>query len=232
MNVSARPRKETTEMVGHHLRWGPREHVLHGIPGDYVTEQAGMIGTFYESDLLAWIHVRGREGVYIDVGAHVGNHSVFFAAECPSTRVIAVEPNPRAVRVLRHNLRDHWDVSEVRACAVHDRWRTVDLIDIVQGNAGMARTIEGTSIPCETLDALCAGADVAVIKVDVEGEEAAVVRSGMATIRRCLPLLAIEVNSQVALDEIEALILPLGYKFAGLFGPAPSHAWAVDDGEV
>ncbi len=40
-------------------------------------------GRFYEPDLLDFIASRGLSGVYVDIGAHIGNHTVFFAEECP-----------------------------------------------------------------------------------------------------------------------------------------------------
>jgi len=220
-------------MVAHRLRWGPSEYVLHGLPGDYVTEQAGSRGTFYEPDLLAYVHVKGLEGTYVDVGAHVGNHSLFFAAECPSTRVVSIEPNDRVIDLLLKNTQDFAVPVTVWPVVVHDTWRTAGLIDIVRGNAGMARAVEGGDVQVCTLDRILASDDaVVVIKVDVEGEEPAVLRSGAETIKRCLPLIAAEVNSLACLGEIEALLLPLGYERTGEFGPGLTITWEVPRGDV
>src|SRR5262245_34153210 len=59
--------------------------------------------SFYERAMLEAIKDLNLEGIYVDAGAHVGNHTVYFAQECPSTKVIAVEPSPDSYRCLQLN---------------------------------------------------------------------------------------------------------------------------------
>ena len=66
-------------------------------PLERVAEVIQRTGRHYEYDLLWAIAEKAPEGIYFDVGAHVGNHTSFFALECPSTKVIAVEPHQETV---------------------------------------------------------------------------------------------------------------------------------------
>ena len=45
-------------------------------------------GTYYERDLLDAIRGRHLQGTFVDVGAHYGNHTVYFALECGAQRLI------------------------------------------------------------------------------------------------------------------------------------------------
>ena len=47
------------------------------------------------------------DGTYIDIGAHHGNHSVFFDKFCKSTRVISIEGNPFNFRYLCSNIKNN-----------------------------------------------------------------------------------------------------------------------------
>lgn len=49
-------------------------------------------GVFYEQRFLDYIRSLQIRGVYVDVGAYVGTHSLYFARLCNAARVYAFEP--------------------------------------------------------------------------------------------------------------------------------------------
>ena len=49
--------------------------------------------TFYEIKLLEKIKSLNLNGVYVDVGSHHGNHSIYFEKFCNSEKVISIEGN-------------------------------------------------------------------------------------------------------------------------------------------
>jgi hypothetical protein len=60
--------------------------------------------TFYELELLEYAAACGpRGGVFIDVGANIGNHTVYFG-KFLADFVLAIEPSPIAVRCLLRNI--------------------------------------------------------------------------------------------------------------------------------
>ncbi len=88
-------------------RWRPTAAIIDletASPNDYVAKYLRVQGEFYERVLLEHIALRGpRGGLFVDVGANIGNHSVYFArflADC----VVAVEPSPQLIPVLTRNL--------------------------------------------------------------------------------------------------------------------------------
>ena len=74
-------------------------------PEDLI-QRRHMRGQFYEPEELAIIAAHFRPGgVFLDVGANVGNHSVYVGAYLRPARIIVVEPNPPAIALLRINVR-------------------------------------------------------------------------------------------------------------------------------
>ncbi len=191
-----------------------------------VAEVIGRTGSYYERDLLTAIASKGREGVYIDVGAHVGNHTAFFALECPSTRVVSLEPCKQLVDCLRKTVARSRisDKVDVLRAAIHNTWRsatahrTNDNRRIISSDGGNA--------PCYRIDNLeCTDQKIAVIKVDVDGLEANVLLSGERTIKRDHPLLAVEAGTPEVERTIRAVLEPWGYVQGQRYCATPTHIW-------
>jgi FkbM family methyltransferase len=73
-------------------------------PDEYM-QRFHMEGRFYEDiELAALRRYSDLGGVFLDVGATIGNHAVFAARLLHAKAVIAVEPNPEAVEILRWNM--------------------------------------------------------------------------------------------------------------------------------
>jgi hypothetical protein len=68
-------------------------------------QRAHRNGTFYEAEDLALIAPHVPQGsTFVDIGANVGNHTVYAAMILGVARVIPVEPNPLALRLLMLNV--------------------------------------------------------------------------------------------------------------------------------
>jgi len=61
---------------------------------DVLIQRMGQYKTFYELNLLKKIASLNIGGVYIDGGANIGNHSIFFNHHCPSSKIYSIEINP------------------------------------------------------------------------------------------------------------------------------------------
>ena len=167
----------------------------------------------YEERFLDYIRALGRRGVYLDVGAHLGTHTVWFAALCESTHVHAFEPVSRFADVLRRN---------VAANGLEDKV-TVHRLGL-GASAGVARSqlsaehqmgfVDGQAAAAEEefdvkrLDSVVGGAHgagahgagahgpVAVIKLDVEGMEPAVLQGASRILSRDRPMVFAEAHSR------------------------------------
>jgi FkbM family methyltransferase len=135
--------------------------------------------------------VLGPRDVYVDIGAHLGLYSCIAARM--NKQVVSVEPHPLNVRLLRENTRrnDLRNV-EILPVAVSDSPGSAVLLggqqggSLVKGWGGIAANYE-TRVATDTLDNILAGrfdGQRLVIKVDVEGNELAVLRGARRTLVR------------------------------------------------
>jgi FkbM family methyltransferase len=160
-------------------------------------------GQFYEKEELTIIARHFRSGgTFMDVGANVGNHSIYAARILNAGLIIPVEPNSLAIQILRINLTLNGLVgmADLRLVGVglSDRPERGDLSTQPRNLGGTRVTQTGPqgSIQLGVGDDLVEGRHVDFIKIDVEGMEIQVLMGLENTIRRCHPNLFVEVDSQ------------------------------------
>ena len=174
-------------------------------------------GYFYEIEELAIIARHFRPGsTMLDVGANIGNHTIYAAKFLGARRIICIEPNPEAIMILRINV----DLNQLHE-QVDMRYLGLGLSDS-PGAAVIARTIAmnlggaalasqaGGSIRLFAGDELLQGQPIDFIKIDVEGMELAVLKGLERTIAECRPGIFVEVDNAHA-PAFHALIQHLGY---------------------
>jgi FkbM family methyltransferase len=183
---------------------------------------------FYERDLLEYMYsirrfLRRRDSIAIDVGANIGNHSIFLQSFLADD-LIAVEPNPTVLPVLKNNLSSNIRNYSVYDCALGeaDGSGTIVLPKNAADNSGMARVepdgVENT-VRITTLDSMVTdwgnahttGGHISIIKIDVEGMEAAVLKGAMKTILRDRPHIFVEAATAGEMYEIDEYLGDMGY---------------------
>jgi FkbM family methyltransferase len=149
----------------------------------------------------------------VDVGANVGVHTVRLARLAGlDGEVIAIEPDPDVAQRARRNIGLN-GLSNVRVidAAASDRAGEMRLYRPSPRDTNRARaslmhhrylTGLATTVPVVTIDDLCAGAPVALVKIDVEGHEAAVVRGAADTIARYAPSIVFEYAPELLDDAV------------------------------
>lgn len=191
-------------------------------------------GSWYEIDLLTAIKDIKQGGVFVDIGAGYGNHTVYFAVECKADHVVAVEPYPGNFAVLEANVRQNGlgDIVEPANALIHPEWTSatlnppegMDALPDAWSWSSQPMLTEGGDTPCFTLDALLEGLEVDVIKIDVEEMGPAVLGSGLEMLARCRPLVAIEAEPSEQ-KETDGLLLSLGYECLGRYCATPTFLW-------
>lgn len=132
--------------------------VLYGNPPDW-------------NEMTFWRSVLQADDIFVDAGSNVGPYALW-AADC-SANVIAVEPDPDAVELLRSNLSLNPLVSvRVEQCALG---ATAGEMSMTSGldttNRLMINGAGDQRVRVETLDALIGNRRVRGVKIDVEGAE-------------------------------------------------------------
>lgn len=177
-----------------------------------------------------------RPGRIIDVGAHDGALTLPLA-ELPGARVIAFEPLPAAFARLHAAVLERYGSIpghlELHRAALGDRvgeinvevpivggipqeqWAsTVKDYEIIRTADPRIDAVERFSVPLMRLDDLALG-DITAIKLDAEGAEAEVLRGALATLRRCRPVLSVEIEERHrpgSTHTVPALLADLGYR--------------------
>lgn len=191
-------------------------------PGSHIGQIIAETGQPYELKLLEDVYRHRRAGaVAVDVGAHVGNHSLWMSLVC-GMEVHAYEADPANASALADNvaLNDADVVVHNVALGDHPGWATLEG-DPVYGTA-VARYGHG-NIPVLTLDSYQLRG-VRVLKVDVEGNEPAVLRGAVATLRRWRPTVWAECADRDTAD-LAAVLKPLGYRVTRIYGATPMTVW-------
>ena len=171
-----------------------------------------------------------------DIGAHIGYHALAFAALVKSGgRVIAFEPNPaNLARMSLHLARNPALASRiaVKPIALSDatgfaEFRLSDHVESGMSSGGHLdsatapndRSSYGmfrpTQVETATIDGVVGSGEFPppdVLKVDVEGAEAAVLRGGRVVIRGRRPVLLLEVHHILQMFEVFPLLTDWGYR--------------------
>lgn len=181
--------------------------------------------TFYEIDLLEYIRrilfdVRGF-GIAIDVGANIGNHSIFFRKFLVE-HVISVEPNTDVLPTLRANLTRNISGFSIYENGLGESSSQGRIVypEASTDNIGMAKLSVGIGdVDIITLDEMMddwrtknpTHAEIKLIKIDVEGMEVSVLRGAIETIKAFRPHLFIEAATPDAFAKLNDYLGPLDY---------------------
>jgi FkbM family methyltransferase len=149
----------------------------------------------WEADVMKLLRRSLRSGgVFVDVGANVGFHTVLAARlVAPGGSVYAVEPAPWTLDLLRANVwRSGLDVN-VLPYAASDLPGTVRLAVDPEHRSGAQLSEKHGDVEVEAarLDDLLPEIEVDVLKVDVEGGEPLVLRGARGVLDRSPRLLAV-----------------------------------------
>ncbi len=199
---------------------------------DYIQKKIRDSGIPYELDMLRDMAGRLEPGdLVLDIGANVGNHSLYLAA-IAGCRVIAFEPNRHLADTLIRSagLNGLGERLRVHAEGVGRVPGVADFETEIPDNLGMQRLVEGRGdIPVVTLDGQDLDGSVKLIKVDVEGMEISVLHGAEGLIARDRPVLYVECATESAFREIAGLLGKRGYLFWDSFNATPTHLFVPEE---
>jgi hypothetical protein len=188
---------------------------------DLQSETQLWIGTF-EREVSGWLR-RFSRGIVtgIDVGAGHGEYTLFLLAKTSAQRVVAFEPDAKTIASLRANLSLN-ELGESNRLVLFDRF-----VGGGQSHDEMALDALPFSItgPC-------------LVKIDVEGREASVLRGARRLLVQEDLRLIVETHCEEAERDCMALLQDAGYRmrvvsqgwWRGLLPenrPSPHNRWLV-----
>ncbi len=188
---------------------------------DLSCEKYYWLGT-HEEAVQAWVarHVRAGDVVY-DIGAHIGFFALLFSRLAgPTGHVCAFEPLPENFSRLAANVEvNRTNSVEIHRLALSDYEGSATFAvaaSSLMGHLSGETTVSADAIQVQTrtVDGFVAGGGKIpdLLKVDVEGAEADVIRGAAATIASRPPRMLVEIHSDAAAWAlVEAL--PVSYVF-------------------
>jgi FkbM family methyltransferase len=212
------------------------------VKNDHLIRVINRTQAFYEHDLLQHIALNVPQGgIYIDVGAYIGNHSVFFA-KFLADFLVAIEPISLISRIWERNVRRNgildYALFEVALGPAPGLGRPV--FPEVEDKLGMTRIELAENVveledcvsivPVDTLDRVLGslpsdigGLPVSFIKIDVEGAELDVLMGATELLRTHRPRISAELHNSSAYSAVDAYLRGFGYVERGRFGISPTY---------
>lgn len=228
------------------LHWGyrrqPPPHVMttrngikmHFDGADFIPLLLDYLGAFELHCLTVADHILGQSDVagrlVLDIGGNIGAHALQFAhALGPHGKVVAVEAMPFHAETIQRNaaLNGFDQRVEVHNLAVGDAEGVLTLGLPDKGNGGCYSAGKGSDpstrvdVQMTTIDTIMKDhpkAEVALIKMDIEGSELGALKGATATIKTHLPPIMIEINEKALTacgsspEEVKTLLKDLGYR--------------------
>lgn len=205
--------------------------------GDVVLAQMRRKRTFYEADLLGYLQSNlPADGIVVDCGANVGNHTLFFSGVM-GRRTVAIEPIEGNRAVLQEILKLNGLESKVKLCpfAIGESQGEVVMSLPTSTNPGNFRISSdgsaGQVVPLTTLDELLLPEvdNIALIKMDLEGYEIPALKGGIKRIERDRPMIIAELVSVSDLEEFHRNLQPFGYQAVRVFCATPTVLFLPTD---
>ena len=195
----------------------------------------------------------GAGSVFLDVGAHIGYFSIKAAPQVgPNGRVVAFEPNPETLKLLRDNVAvNHAENIVVEPIACTDRVQNLTLYAAPNVNTGasslsqqnasisagdLPRPYSVRGRPIDDVVRELNLSRVDAIKIDVEGAEVSVLRGALQTLTRFHPKIVVEViasqlaSFQTTPEDVSSVIKSAGYNVSKPLNPeAADWEWIFKD---
>lgn len=185
----------------------------------------------YEADLIdraRELTAESSRKTIVDVGAHVGGHTLRFAQF--ARHVFSFEPHPELYRMLVQNFNRNLDgidgAVDLHNMALGKEQGTGRIVE-ADGNSGASQIVRLSEpneprIPIETLDDMIWPRAVSLIKIDVEGMEVDVLRGAIKTIDTYRPELFVECGDGTELDDVLGVLEQAKYEPIDQYATTPT----------
>ena len=172
-------------------------------------------------------HYMKENGIFLDVGANIGYHSLNIASLFPEAECIAFEPHPKIFEQLKENVElNNFKHLITNKMAVGDYCgtTTINLTNDTSYNRGLSTILNDKSLESEshnvnvkitTLDEYLDQDKknrISVMKIDTQGYEYQVLKGALDIINRSRPVILMEIHKISGVGVKDVLDLLPGYR--------------------
>ncbi len=204
---------------------------IHGYEGDYIFTGIQNSEHYYETDTLEkWTPLLGNVETVFDIGANLGNHTLYWAKYLHPKKIVSFEPFVRNYEALRKNIADNRldsiVTAEMLAVGQSPGFVSAENVDVSNLGATTFKQVDDLSarenigaVKMTSVDTYVEQHQLTVdfIKIDTEGFECAVLKGAEKTINRDHPSLWIEV-SETSHAKVHAFLQAFGYVMVDVRG--------------
>lgn len=195
---------------------------LPDLPRDLIQRLIVLNSSFYKIDVLEAIRQKYlKPGMkVVDVGANLGNHSIYFSAIAKAGSVEAFEAQTHLCKAFERNL----DLNQLKNIKLHqavcaDKKGKAAIAVNALGNlaATQFKLDDNGTYPAVTLDDSIKG-NCDFIRIASEGLELQIIKGAQKLIERCHPVILVEVKNKAEFEQVAQSLAVLGYKSFTRFG--------------
>lgn len=184
---------------------------------DHISDHIRDHNNFYELTLLEkWSRYIQYKNIVFDVGAHIGNHSIYFSNILKCKEIYSFEPNKLTFDILAKNIADN-NIKNIKLFnyGISDgcHFATIKPLSTGREVASLELSRFETDIKLISIDDFVTKKNVIpnFIKIDVDGFEYYVLNGSIKTLTECRALLWVELRSSTVMQCLD-LLFEIGYK--------------------
>ena len=195
------------------------------VGNDLIENHIAWFHDFFEEELLYYIFFVWGDGkirdylkdkVVLDIGANIGNHTLYFSRICNAKLVYAFEPNKIVYDILNRNIEinNAGDIVKTFNGGVGRSKGCGNISFFDTQNMGRTQICEAEKGEIEiiAIDDFIFEEKVGLIKIDVEGMELDVIKGALSTIVKYKPCIMVEVWKESGnIEKLRDILEPLGY---------------------
>lgn len=187
-----------------------------------------MNGKRYESTFRHFVSMLPSQGTVLDIGANIGVMSVYLKRTNPSWNVIAIEPIPIHVNVMRRVF-NKFSLTQIQIIetAVGDLDGKIQMqlpiqdgvvkhgLAHIKGHQASDENGQAYEVTIQRIDALITSQSISQIigiKIDVENYELEVLKGAIQTIKKYQPILMIEMWNDAKKSACIQIMHDIGYE--------------------
>lgn len=189
---------------------------LPNISDDFIQKIIAEGHFFEEGELSIVSKYIPQNAVILDIGANIGNHSLYWASKCRPAKIYSFEPIPETFDILKKNveLNHMTEVIKPINIGLSDVLTTGEISDFSPTNIGATsiRKSKDGSLKLNKLDNInIPEGRVDFVKIDVENHELFVLRGAIETLKKYKPIIFIEMWPKY-FEEGDKFLRNLGYE--------------------